>query len=204
MEKEKYTRLTDEQTLLQRTAEGSRAAFSSLYSHYYHSLYRFVFFILKSHEDSEEIIQDIFLKIWIKRETLTGIRSFEDYIFRMAKNRIFDRFKQSRTHLKLTRHISLHTEKDTESTFNDLLLRQYHAIAQEAIDQLSPRRKEIFLMSAQDGLTSREIAGLLGISISAVKKQLHEANHFIKDHLRKNADWLLFLIYWIAAVYFSV
>src|ERR1700748_757866 len=95
--KENYTRLKDEQALLQRTAEGSREAFSILYSHYYHGLYRFVSFIIESREDTEEIIQDIFLKIWLKRETLIGIRSFDDYLFRMAKNRIFDASKQSRT-----------------------------------------------------------------------------------------------------------
>jgi len=169
-----------------------------LYSHYYNGLYRFVFFVLKSQEDAEEIIQDVFLKIWVKRQTLTGIRSFEDYLFRMAKNRIFDTSRQSRTRLKLIRQIALHTEEGAESTFNDLLFQQYHTAAQEAINQLSPRKKQIFLMNARDELTAREIAGRMGISMPAVKKQLHEANHFIKDYLRKNAGWLLFLIYWIA------
>jgi len=203
LEREHYTRLTDEQALLQRTAEGSREAFSTLYSHYYPGLYRFVFFILKSQEDAEEIIQDVFLKIWVKRETLTGIRSFDDYLFRMAKNRIFDSSKQSRTRLRLTREIALHTEQGTDSTFNDLLFQQYHAAAQEAINLLSPRKKEIFLMNARDELTALEIAEQLGISRTAVKKQLHEANHFIKDFLRKNAGWLLSIIYWTAAACFS-
>ena len=194
MERENYTRLTDEQALLQRTAEGSREAFSILYTHYYTGLYRFVFFILKSPEDSEEIIQDVFLKIWVKRETLTGIRSFEDYLFRMAKNRIFDSSRQSRTRQKLNRRIAPDTEEGADSPFNDLLFQQYHEAAQEAINQLSARRKEIFLLNARDELTAREIAVLLGVSLPVVKKQLHEARHFIKDYLRKNAGWILFFI----------
>ena len=76
--------------MLQRTAEGSREAFEKLYAHYYAGLYRFIAFIIDSHEDTEEIIQDIFLKVWVKKETLVGIRSFEDYLFRMARNRVFD------------------------------------------------------------------------------------------------------------------
>ncbi len=194
MGKEKYTRLTDEQALLQRTAEGSREAFAILYTHYYTGLYRFVFFILKSADDSEEIIQDVFLKVWVKRETLTGIRSFEDYLFRMAKNRIFDSSKKSRTRQKIDRRIAPATEESADSPFNDLLFQQYHAAAQEAINLLSARRREIFLMNARDELTAREIAVLLNISLPAVKKQLHEARHFIKDYLRKNAGWLLFFV----------
>jgi RNA polymerase sigma-70 factor (ECF subfamily) len=194
LEREKYTKLADEQALLQRTAEGDREAFSILYTHYYAGLYRFVFFILRSPEDSEEIIQDVFLKIWVKRETLTGIRSFEDYLFRMAKNRIFDKSKQSRTRRKLNRHIAPHTDEGANSPFDDLLFQQYHAAAQEAISQLSQRRREIFLMNARDELTAREIAVLLNISLPAVKKQLHEARHFIKDYLRKHAGWILFFI----------
>ena len=194
MEREKYTKLADEQALLQRTAEGDREAFSILYTHYYTGLYRFVFFILKSPEDSEEIIQDVFLKIWVKRHTLTGIRSFEDYLFRMAKNRIFDSTKQSQTRRKLNRHIAPNTEEGADSPFDDLLFQQYHETAQDAINQLPQRRREIFLMNARDELTAREIAVLLNVSLPVVKKQLHEARHFIKEYLRRNAGWILFFI----------
>ena len=194
MEREKYTKLADEQALLQRTAEGDREAFSILYTHYYTGLYRFVFFILRSPEDSEEIIQDVFLKIWVKRHTLTGIRSFEDYLFRMAKNRIFDSTKQSQTRRKLNRHIAPNTEEGADSPFDDLLFQQYHETAQDAINQLPQRRREIFLMNARDELTAREIAVLLNVSLPVVKKQLHEARHFIKEYLRRNAGWILFFI----------
>jgi RNA polymerase sigma-70 factor (ECF subfamily) len=194
LEREKYTRLTDEQALLQRTADGDREAFSILYTHYYTGLYRFVFFILRSPEDSEEIVQDVFLTIWVKRQTLTGIRSFDDYLFRMARNRVFDSSKKSRTRRKLNRHVAPNSEEGANSPFDDLLFQQYHEAAQEAIGKLSGRRREIFLMNARDELTAREIAVILNISLPAVKKQLHEARHFIKEHLRKNAGWLLFFI----------
>jgi RNA polymerase sigma-19 factor, ECF subfamily len=196
--KEKYTKLTDEQSLLQRTAEGSREAYSILYSHYYHGLYRFVSFVIESHEDAEEIIQDVFLKVWVKRATLPGIRSFDDYLFRMAKNRIFDISKQSSTRLKMIRQITRHSEEGADSTYNDMLFQAYHAAAQEAISQLPPRKKQIFLMNARDELTAREIADILGVSRVAIKKQLHEAAHFIKEYLRKNAGWILFIIVWMA------
>ncbi len=75
----------NESSLLKKASAGDRIAFSTLYTHYFPRLYRFVFFINQSHEDTEEILQDVFLKIWDKKESLPRIRSFEDYIFRMAK-----------------------------------------------------------------------------------------------------------------------
>ncbi len=189
-----YTKLTDEQSLLQRTAEGSREAFARLYAHYYPGLYRFVSFVIGSPEDTEEIIQDVFLTVWLKKETLIGIRSFDDYLFRMAKNRIFDTARQSQTRLKLVRQIGRQMQETSDSTYNALFFREYHAIAQAAIDQLPPRKKQIFLMNARDEMTAREIAEVLGVSRVAVKKQLYEAIHFIKDHLRRNAGWLFLLV----------
>jgi RNA polymerase sigma-70 factor (family 1) len=192
--KAKYTKLTDEQALLQRTAEGSREAFEVLYSHYYPGLYRFIFFIIDSHEDTEEIIQDVFLKVWLKKETLIAIRSFDNYLFRMAKNRVFDVTRQSRNRLKLSRQLGQSMQEGADSTYNALLFQEYHDIAQEAINLLSPRKKQIFLMNARDELTAQEIADMIGITRMAVKKQLFEAIHFIKDHLRRNAGWLLALL----------
>jgi RNA polymerase sigma-70 factor (ECF subfamily) len=191
--KAKYTKLTDEQSLLQKTAEGSREAYATLYSHYYPGLYRFVSFVILSHEDTEEIIQDVFLKIWLKRETLIGIRSFDYYLFRMAKNRIFDAARQNQTRLQLARQIGVQMQEGTDSTYNEVIFQEYHAIAQEAINQLSPQKKKMFLMYTRDEMTAREIAEVEGISRMAVKKQLYEAIHFIKDHLRRHAEWLLLL-----------
>ncbi len=196
MAKAAYTKLTDEQALLQRTAEGSREAFEKLYAHYYAGLYRFISFIIDSHEDTEEILQDIFLKVWLKKETLVGIRSFEDYLFRMAKNRIFDMNRQFRSRLNLSRQLRHQAEESTDdSTFNAVIFREYHEIALEAINLLPARRREIFLMNARDEMTAQEIADRLGATRGAIKKQLFQASHFIKDHLRKKAGWVYFLFF---------
>lgn len=191
MAKAKYTKLTNEQSLLQQTADGSREAYATLYSHYYPGLYRFVSFVILSHEDTEEIIQDVFLKLWLKRETLVGIRSFEDYLFRMAKNRIFDAARQSQTRMRLARQITHQMQEGADTTYNNVIFQEYHAIAQEAINQLSPQKKKLFLMYTRDEMTAREIAEIEGLSRMAVKKQLYEAIHFIKDHLHRHAGWAL-------------
>lgn len=195
MAKAAYTKLTDEQALLQRTADGSREAFEKLYTHYYAGLYRFISFIIDSHEDTEEIIQDIFLKIWLKKETLIGIRAFDDYLFRMARNRVFDMTRQSRSRLNLSRQLGQSAQAATDSTYNAIIFQEYHEIALEAINLLPPRKKEIFLMNARDEMTAQEIADQLGTTRGAIKKQLFEAIHFVKDHLREKTGWSFFLFF---------
>lgn len=195
MASEHYTKLTDERALLESTAGGSREAFSALYAHYYHGLYRFVFFVLKSHEDAEEVIQDVFLKVWMKRETLPGILAFDDYLFRMAKNRLFDIGKESARRRQLLRIVGPAEEPGSGDVHDDLLYREYHAAAQEAIRQLPERRKAIFLLNARDELSAREIAGRMGMSLPSVKKELREASYFIRDYLRRHAGWILLLIF---------
>ncbi|MES1250159.1 MAG: sigma-70 family RNA polymerase sigma factor, partial [Chitinophaga rupis] len=177
---------------------GSREAYTALYSHYYPGVHRFVSFVTKSPEDTEEIIQDIFLKVWLKREVLIGIRSFENYLFRMAKNRIFDMARQSGNRYKLAKLMGQHLQETEDSTYNALVFQEYHDIAQTAISILPARKKQIFLMNTCEEMTAREIAEELGTTRTAVKKQLYEAIHLVKDHLRRHAQWhvpLLFLYF---------
>ena len=191
LDKRNHTDPIDERLLLQKTALGSREAYTVLYAHYYTGLRRYVYFITKSNEDTEEIIQDIFLKVWLKREALIGIRSFEHYLFRMARNRIFDLVRQSRNRQSLMKQMCLRVQEMEDATHDALDFREYHDIAREAINILPARKKQIFLMNARDEMTAREIAEVLGTTRSAVKKQLYEAIHFVKDHLRRYAEWHL-------------
>src|SRR5690348_4952500 len=91
---------TREQDLLLTASAGDRQAFATLYTEYFPRLYRYVFFTIRSRADAEEIIQDIFLKVWERKETLAAIRSFEDYLFIMARHRLFDQAKQQASRQK--------------------------------------------------------------------------------------------------------
>jgi RNA polymerase sigma-70 factor (family 1) len=186
--------LPNEKELLRDLAAGHRPSYEQLYRHYYPSLHRYLFFITRSKEDAEEIIQDVFLKVWIKKETLTGVRSFSSYLFRMAKNRVFDQGKRTQQHHRAVSILRDSTPDTEDSSFANLLFSEYHAIALRAIDALPPRKKQIFLMNTRDELTAREIAERLGITRGAVKKQLYEATHFIREWLRKHAGWILPLL----------
>ncbi len=181
--------LAGEGALLQLVLAGDMDAFTSLYLHYYPRLYRFIYFINQQHEDTEEILQDVFLKIWDKRESLCSVRSFEDYLFRMAKNRLVDLVRKSQSGLKAIHHLRPVEQELNSPTEEAVAYREYHRLAREAITRLPEKKRTVFLMSAEDGLSLDEIAARLNISRSAVKKHLHTATVQIKAYLRSNAEW---------------
>lgn len=183
------TPLEDESAFLKKASAGDRMAFTTLYTHYFPRLYRFVFFINQSHEDTEEILQDVFLKIWDKKDSLLRIRSFEDYLFRMAKNKLFDLAKKNKAKVKMIHRLMPQQLQAANDATDDVTYKEYHRVAMEAITHLPERKRTVFLMSVEEEMSLDEIASELKISRSAVKKNLYGAVHTIKEHLRLHAEW---------------
>ncbi|WP_295122798.1 RNA polymerase sigma factor [uncultured Chitinophaga sp.] len=187
--------IENENALLLRVADGDRAAYSMLYRQYYPRLYNFVFFFCQSKEDAEEVIQECLLKVWERRHTLIGIRSFEQYLFRMAKNRLLDVTRRRLTGNRVAEVVAGSSPETENLVDNEVLFNQYHRIALDALAQLSDKKKTIFLMSAQQDMSLDEIAAALGVSRAAVKKHLYAAIRQMKDHLKDHADWGLILVF---------
>ncbi|SDS33611.1 RNA polymerase, sigma subunit, SigX [Mucilaginibacter mallensis] len=188
--------LADEKVLLARVASGDSNAYARIYTFYTPLIYRFIYpFTNASKEHTEEIIQDIFLKIWMRKETLIGLRSFEAYLFKMAKHQLIDARKRDQCLQKIMGQLGYQEEPMDSPSDNNLIYSEYLNSAKAAIGSLTPQRKKIFDMRTQQDMTIDEIAGSLNITRSAVKKQLYEAINFIKQHLHYHTDWpLLFLL----------
>ncbi len=183
----------NERELLQYAANGDRTAFTALYTYYFPRLYRFVFFINQSPENTEEVLQEVFLKIWDRRLQLNKIRSLEDYLFRMAKNQLFDLMKKDQAKLKMIRRL---VPQETDSgTDDELTFREYRKVAMEAITRLPERKRRVFLMRVEDEMSLDEIAAALKISRSAVKKHLYSAMEHVKEYLRLHAEWTIGLVF---------
>ncbi|QEC42974.1 RNA polymerase sigma factor [Pseudobacter ginsenosidimutans] len=185
--------LLNENELLLRMAEGDEQAFAQLYSFYQPRLLRFVLAFALSRPFAEDLVQDILFKLWTRRETLVGILSLEKYLMRMARNQLLDNLKKQATEQK---YLSRVTVEETISSHpnSDLLFREYHQMAWNAINQLPAKQKEIFLLRHLQDMTLDEIAGTLQSSRAAVQKNLTRAVRFIKDQLRHQAGWTFPLI----------
>ncbi len=185
-----------EEKLIKRIANSDRKAFSILYMRYINDLYDYIFLFTKSKEITEDILQNIFIKIWIKRTSLNSVTYFKGYLYRAAKNLLLDEIRRNqlktRIYLELQDDIS---EESSEIADARLIYTQYQQVANDAINLLPKKRKEIFELRTKEDLTLDEIAEKLSISKNVVKKQLYSGVRFVKAYIEKHADLAPFAVF---------
>ncbi len=158
----------------QRFRSGSYAAFNSIYFEYSKRLYVFAKSYLKNEVEVEGIVQEVFLKLWINRETLQDGLSFESYLFTITKNAVLNTLRSKKyKELYLNHQLAFPAKNillEDELNFKELE-KAYEAV----IDSLSPRKKEVFQLSRIEFLSYKEISAKLGISVKTVENQMTSA-----------------------------
>ena len=178
----------EESTLVARLKEGDVDSFDALFLHYSNKLFWFVYGYLKSKEEAEETIQDIFLKIWEQRSDLDENKSFNSYLFTIAKNQVFNILRKKVSERKYISSQANAEQLAYNPIEDGLRLLEITQISNKAIDQLPPRRKMVFQLSRDKGMSHQEIANHLGISIKTVENHMSLAIKFLKDYLRREAE----------------
>lgn len=165
-------------------AKGEENAFRQLVKIYYDRLASYIIAITGSKPLTEEIVQDVLLKVWQNRSVLSGIIRFDPWLFVIARNHTYNmltqltREKQRRE--KWEREVgSNHTED------SDLPVSVYVQRLDEAIGKLSPQQRNIYIMSRREGLSSAQISEKTGLSIDTIKKHRSLAIKHIKAYLQK-------------------
>lgn len=189
---------TEKETeLLKDIAAGNSKAFRALYSQWEPTLSSFIFQVTRSKIITAEIIQDVFLKIWMARESLVDVKDFKAYLFVISKNRAINALKKSLADLeRMKKYVSEvpFNEQSVEDDNDQLPF----TLIDEAIDQLSPRQKEIFLLHRYERYSYREIAEQLGIGKESVKTHLSLAIKSIKNHIETKITLIILLIDFIS------
>lgn len=179
--------------ILQDIAAGSSKAFRALYSQWEPTLSSFIFQVTRSKIITAEIVQDVFLKIWMTRESLVEVKDFKAYLFVISKNRAINALKKSLADLERMKKYASEVpfNEQPEDNDNDQLP---FTLIDEAINQLSPRQKEIFLLHRHERYSYREISEQLGIGKESVKTHLSLAVKSIKQHIENKIALILLLI----------
>ena len=176
----------NEQQLLRLIARSDMPAFHALYQLHAGVLQSYIYLFTRSKEDAEDILQEVFLRLWEKRQNLPDVANFRSYVFRMARNGVLnylERVKPRLPQVALDEDMAISAAEDVA---DQLLFKQHYTMAMEAIELLPARRKEVFNLAMQEDLSFTEIAQKLGISVSAVKQQYYAAVSFIREYLRQN------------------
>lgn len=168
--------------LLEELRRGDNRAFEELYNSYQVPALRFCNSILKDTEESENVIQDVFIKIWNRRSTINPELNFTSYLFTIIKNRVFDHLKEVKKNEFLKEKF---WEKVLEyKAIDNEVLEERFAKVKDAVDGLSEKRKEIIKLNYEEGKSYEEIATQLNISKNTVKNQLVKAKQVIRQQLK--------------------
>jgi RNA polymerase sigma-70 factor (ECF subfamily) len=191
--KSKLQKNESEIVLIKAFKAGDKPAFEELFRRHHRKLYLFLFRLLHSKEDAEEIVQDSFLKVWERREDFIETYPFDAFIFQIAKNAFLNMLRKRVNRRVFENHLAFFSEPYSSETENYVLYEETKAILRVIVGQLPPKRREIFLLRRVEGLSRTEIAEKLGISVMTVDNQLLKANRFLKEELKKYS--LLFLLF---------
>ena len=163
------------------------AAFRELYVRYKNKLYYFVFHLLKSKEETNDIVQEIFIRIWESRSFINPDLSFSSFLYTMARNRILNYFRDIDIDEKVKEILATQKAKEEEAIDSQIIYTEYQEILRNAISRLPPQRQKIFNMSRIENMSHKEIAAQLGISVNTVQEHISEELKFIKTYINKNA-----------------
>jgi len=171
----------EEKKLLQELAAGDMNAYKSIYLQYDEVVYRLVLKYLRSADLAKDVSQDIFIKLWEKREQLTRVKHFKAYLLQIARNHAYDVLRAAGRSDIVKGEIARHA-LDHPGFFDDELLeKDYRAFIQRTIDSLPPRSREVFLLCREQAKSYEEVAAALGISRNVVRKHMVLSMQRFKD-----------------------
>lgn len=180
--------------LLRRIGGGDEQAFAELFSLAYDKIYSVSRMYLKEHEAAEDNTQQVFLKVWEKRNTLHHIEDSEAYLFTIAKNNILNLFRKEAVQEHYRRFIQELLPQVDDSPEMQLVIKQKASLLESIVRQLPARQQEAFRLSREMGLTYEEISRAMGISLPTVKEHVSKALAHIKALLVANRNEFIVLL----------
>lgn len=180
--------------LLTKLREGDEPAFIQIYNQYRSKIYTYAYQLCKSSDTAEEIVQEVFIKIWQKREQLNLELSFNAYIKKITLNHVLNHLKKVARERVLQEQIFHTIEVSSNRTDDDMMEKELRKIYEEAIDRLPHQKKIIYKLSRVEELSHDEIALQLNISKNTVKNHMVEASRSIRDYISKNGSIICFII----------
>ncbi|MDR2809096.1 MAG: RNA polymerase sigma-70 factor [Tannerellaceae bacterium] len=161
---------------VKRLANGDHKAFDVLFTRYHPIVKSFLVGFIKNEDIASDMAQDVFFKVWINRETISKVISFKAYLFRMARNMVYDYFEHNAIKEKYDHNL----QENAENYYSDLIEEELYArelslLIDIAVEKMPLQRKRIFTMSRKNGFSNDEIAEQLNISKRTVENHITQA-----------------------------
>lgn len=183
----------DEAEILARIAQGDQRAFELIYQKYHARIYHFALGYLKNEMDAEEVVQEIFLKLWMRDSRSLPISSLPAYLQTLVRNHSLNALRRKARMNATDLEASVDWTEAHEETEQQILLNDTRKVLNQAIELLPPQQKRIYQLCHVEGVKYEEAAKQLSISPGTVHSHVKAALKFLRGHLRKSANIALLL-----------
>ncbi|MGS2761873.1 RNA polymerase sigma factor [Sinomicrobium sp. M5D2P9] len=189
-------------TLLKGFSQGNRAAFQTIFELMEKRLHGFVFSYTKSEYIAEEIVQEVFIKIWERREEIKLKGSFSSLLYTMAKNLTLNYLRNASQRAVIRDELWRNISELQENTESEVIFSEYRDILDDIVNHLPQKKRSIYIMSREEGKTNAEIADIMGISQKTVKNHLWKIFETIKVQLQPHFENTIKFFFLLSAYHF--
>ncbi|MDM1384378.1 RNA polymerase sigma-70 factor [Myroides marinus] len=184
---------TTDKELVDKIILNNEKAFTMLMDRYHQALCVYAYKLIAS-EEAQDLVQNVFIKIWVKRMKLNSEQNIKNLLYKSVFNEFVDTYRKNKKLESidqkyidiLNNYVDHHSNDDLEYAIR---------IMQQEIDKLPEKSREIFILSKRQGLTNQEIADYLNISIKTVESHISKAYGILKTRIGENIDIILFMLF---------
>lgn len=187
-------KLYNEKLLLQKIAEGDASAYAQIFDFYSKHVYFLSLKFTKDPAMAEDLTQEIFTRLWVNREKLTGVLNFKAYLNTVSKNLLRNYLRKKVLSPENETLLAGYFLESTNSAQDQMEFKELESALQAAIAQLPKTLRKVFTMSRVEGLSHEEIANKLGISKISVKSYIFRSLVIIREHLGRHHPLLLHVL----------
>jgi len=189
--------LENQKRLIDGLKKGNKEIFEEIYKTYYSPLCLFCMRYVDDMEDSREIVQGLFLKIWIKRKELKISNSIKSYLYSSVQNYALNYINKNKIKRRYIHHKENHQFQHSENGHQKLETEELRVLIKSAILKLPKKRREIFELSRFENLKYSQIAEHLTISVKTVETQMSKSLSYLRHVLKEYMPIILLQLFWI-------
>jgi len=184
MEKSRVLTSGNAEKIIQRLKKDDKSAVDELFGYYYPRLYHFSKSILKIETEIDDILQEVFVKIWLNRQKISSAETFNAYIFTITKNEVLNLIRSKLKDHTFKEELYLRSVAEEYQTQNHLEYNEIKIAIDRLVEDLPEKRKQVFILSRTEGLSNKEIALQLNISEKTIEDHITHAIKHIKSSLK--------------------
>jgi RNA polymerase sigma-70 factor (ECF subfamily) len=186
---------SETESIISRVSLGDEVAFRQLFELYSNKIFGFVFKLAKSKVMAEEVVQDVFMKVWMNRESLRDVEYFPAYLSTIAKNHAFNLLKRKALEEQAKLVLQRDLPQSSLETEERIAYRDYNNILKEVVSQMPPQQQKVYKLCHKKGFKYEEVAVKLNISKLTVKTHMQKAIRTIKSHFEGVVSVFLLIIF---------